>query len=195
MGQPPNVFVQVRHHRPTVPNHCPNQESPGHMAKTALWDTQPVPSPQNPRSERVSHCPPYGVARVGTPGPSHPAASHPPMSSTRYPLAPLEAWVTARHQHHPQHDTPDHLAPRDLIAHTLGLTRTTIDTWHHRGLSDTQADRAAIALGTHPANIWPTWFNHPNPTGTCTCPHPTPLGHICDRCGRWLARRVADTGT
>jgi hypothetical protein len=47
----------------------------------------------------------------------------------------------------------------DALAGWLGVSPRTIWRWHHRGLTDRQADRAAIALGQHPANIWTDWHH------------------------------------
>lgn len=46
-----------------------------------------------------------------------------------------------------------------LLAEVLGLDETALYrrlTW---GLDDIEADHWAIALGTHPGNIWPEWFD------------------------------------
>ncbi|MCC6438120.1 MAG: hypothetical protein AB7O92_07085 [Acidimicrobiia bacterium] len=45
------------------------------------------------------------------------------------------------------------------LAAQVGVTLRTVWRWHHRGLTDQQADHAAIALGYHPANIWTNWHN------------------------------------
>lgn len=44
---------------------------------------------------------------------------------------------------------------RDL-AERLGVTSRTIFRWKADGIPDVQADRAAIAIGQHPALLWPT---------------------------------------
>lgn len=46
---------------------------------------------------------------------------------------------------------------RQLAALT-GFAARTIHRWAHAGIQDIQADRAAVALGQHPSNIWPNWF-------------------------------------
>ena len=43
----------------------------------------------------------------------------------------------------------------DTIAITIGVSRRTIHRWINQGIPTEQADRAAIALGTHPAYLWP----------------------------------------
>ena len=66
-------------------------------------------------------------------------------NAVRWPIEPLLA-VTGR-------PSAARLAVR------LNVNTRTIWRWHHRGLTDHQADRAAIAIDLHPANIWPDWFN------------------------------------
>ena len=39
----------------------------------------------------------------------------------------------------------------------LGVTQRTIDRWKADGVPDASADRAAIAIGTHPSLVWTTW--------------------------------------
>ncbi len=43
----------------------------------------------------------------------------------------------------------------DIVAATIGVSRRTIHRWINHGIPAEQADRAAIALGTHPAYLWP----------------------------------------
>ena len=42
-------------------------------------------------------------------------------------------------------------------ARSYGVSRRTIYRWQRHGLSDRAADQAAIAVGLHPANVWPNW--------------------------------------
>lgn len=65
------------------------------------------------------------------------------LTRVRWPLAPL--LVAAGHP------------PVAHLAQQIGVATRTVWRWHHRGLTDTQADRAAIALGLHPANVWTHW--------------------------------------
>lgn len=39
----------------------------------------------------------------------------------------------------------------------LGITLRTMDRWKANGVPDTSADRAALAIGSHPAIIWTDW--------------------------------------
>lgn len=43
-----------------------------------------------------------------------------------------------------------------LSAHT-GVSRATIYRWEHDGIPIESADRAAVALGFHPAELWAEW--------------------------------------
>ncbi len=66
-------------------------------------------------------------------------------TNVRWPLDPLLAATG-----HP---------PANQLATRIGVNVRTIWRWHHNGLTCQQADRAAIALNYHPANIWPTWHH------------------------------------
>ncbi len=41
------------------------------------------------------------------------------------------------------------------LAMRIGVSRRTVHRWIIHGIPADQADRAAIALGTHPACLWP----------------------------------------
>lgn len=43
-------------------------------------------------------------------------------------------------------------------ARAVGVTVRAVERWKSGGLSALQADRAAIAIGIHPANLWPDWL-------------------------------------
>ena len=45
------------------------------------------------------------------------------------------------------------------LASLVGVSDRTLWRWQRSGLNDTQADRAAVALGLHPVSVWPNWFN------------------------------------
>lgn len=47
--------------------------------------------------------------------------------------------------------------PALVLAARVGVSARTVHRWRHNGLTDQQADHAAIALGRHPATIWPDW--------------------------------------
>jgi len=45
------------------------------------------------------------------------------------------------------------------VALAVRVSIRTVTRWRAAGgLSERQADRAACALGLHPAEIWPSWF-------------------------------------
>lgn len=66
------------------------------------------------------------------------------MSGQRWPAEALSRWAGS--------------VP--AAAEAAGLTRRTGYRWAERGalLDDWTADRAAVALGLHPAMVWPGWF-------------------------------------
>lgn len=66
-------------------------------------------------------------------------------ASHRFPLAPL------RDAYERQGRLPGQ------IHAALGITKRTLYKWRERGLSDRQADHAAVALGLHPSNVWHDW--------------------------------------
>lgn len=79
--------------------------------------------------------------------------------TTRYPLAPL-AQAMGITLHHVGYREPGQ--PPDghtELAERLGITRQWAHQLEHRGLTDLAADRAAIRIGKHPADIWTTWFD------------------------------------
>ncbi len=63
-----------------------------------------------------------------------------------FPLGPLEAAAG-----HPS---------AAALARQLGVTRRTVNRWRSAGrVPARQADTAAVRLGHHPAEIWPTEWN------------------------------------
>ncbi len=64
------------------------------------------------------------------------------MSGHRWPWSPLA----------------DHLggSVRSQAA-LLGTTDRQVYRWRSYGLTDEQADRFAITIGSHPAIVWPDW--------------------------------------
>ncbi len=46
------------------------------------------------------------------------------------------------------------------LAEQVGVSPRTIWRWQKRGLTDFQADRAAVRLGLHPSLLWEGWFEH-----------------------------------
>lgn len=75
--------------------------------------------------------------------------------SERFPLEPLEEFVARRHHHDGRHERPEHLTVREVIAVHVGVGLGAVEKWQSRGLSVRLADRAAVAVGAHPAIVWP----------------------------------------
>ena len=65
------------------------------------------------------------------------------QDATRFPIARLEARLGDAHA-------------ADVAA-VLRVSARTVFRYRKHGLNDRQADRAAIAAGYHPAEIWPEW--------------------------------------
>jgi len=63
--------------------------------------------------------------------------------TARYPAAPLIAMFD---------DIP-------TAAHVMATTERTIHRWVTGGLSPVTADQAAVRVGLHPVDLWPTWFD------------------------------------
>jgi len=73
------------------------------------------------------------------------------LPPTRFPLQPLL----------------DHAQPGSLaaLATQIGVEPRTLYRWRKAGLTLDQADRAAIALTSHPALIWPGHWHTVDLTG------------------------------
>lgn len=100
----------------------------------------------------------------------------------RYPFAPLRRLAEL-----------DGLASDAAIARRLGaLCHSTVARADRNGLSDRQADRWAIALGFHPAEVWgDAWW--PDTTGEVEQRREYGTGSIVERGpDRWLVRRYVD---
>lgn len=66
-------------------------------------------------------------------------------ASIRYPFEPLA--------------TQARDATIETLAGRIGVSRRTLHRWAIHGIPAEQADRAAIAIGSHPACIWPKHWN------------------------------------
>ena len=66
-------------------------------------------------------------------------------ASIRYPFEPLAAQARD--------------ATVETLADRIGVSRRTVHRWAVHGIPAEQADRAAIALGSHPACLWPEHWN------------------------------------
>ena len=49
------------------------------------------------------------------------------------------------------------------LARAVGVSPRTVHRWAIAGIPTLAADRAAIAVGSHPANIWPRQWNQAIP--------------------------------
>ena len=68
-------------------------------------------------------------------------------ASRRFPFEPLATRASA-----PTVET---------LANWIGVSRRTVHRWAIEGVPAEQADRAAIAVGSHPAYLWPDhWHKH-----------------------------------
>jgi hypothetical protein len=78
----------------------------------------------------------------------------------RYPLAPLAALLRIT-LHQPGRPVDDDRADAGLVAlaDRLGMSLSTMKRRHRNGLTEREADRAAVAAGVHPSAIWPTWWD------------------------------------
>ena len=47
------------------------------------------------------------------------------------------------------------------LSRNTGYPLRTIQRWNTTGVPRNSADRLAIKLGMHPANIWTTWYQQP----------------------------------
>ena len=68
-------------------------------------------------------------------------------SRTRLPFEPLRTAAAA--------------PSVDALAARVGVARRTIHRWARDGVPIPQADEAAIAIGSHPAYLWPDHWNQP----------------------------------
>ena len=47
----------------------------------------------------------------------------------------------------------------ETLANRIGVSRRTVHRWARDGVPSGQADRIAVAIGSHPAYIWPDHWN------------------------------------
>lgn len=76
--------------------------------------------------------------------------------TTRLPFAPVEELVRRSWQPlNPPHCEPFGTA---ALADRLDVSRHTVIRWRREGLTEQRADELALHLGTHPAILWPAWY-------------------------------------
>lgn len=84
------------------------------------------------------------------------AAGRTGVGATTFPIEPVLRLLRARADR-------DGLSLTELVA-VLPLPARTVFGWLARGsLRWDSADRMAVALGQHPAQIWPDWFTFTTP--------------------------------
>ncbi len=47
-----------------------------------------------------------------------------------------------------------------LLSAQTGINLRTLNRWKTNGVPLFAADRIAVSLGTHPALVWPDWYQH-----------------------------------
>lgn len=97
--------------------------------------------------------------------------------SVRYRFDDIERLLRVRHDIDPAGGT-------SAVARVLGVTHGQVIQWRTDGLSVATADRLAIQSGTHPSNIWPSWFADSLRSECPTCGEPLPLSgksYLCRR--------------
>lgn len=62
-----------------------------------------------------------------------------------YPLAPLTSALGK--------------PPAGILAARLGVSRRTVCRWKRQGLTECQADQAAVRAGLHPGIVWSEWWS------------------------------------
>ena len=60
------------------------------------------------------------------------------------------------------------------LAELVGASHATTRQWSHRGLSYRQAEAVTDALGMHPVEVWPWWYEF------------TGIQCANDECGEWF---------
>ena len=76
------------------------------------------------------------------------------------------------------------------LARAVGLSGTGLKQARVRGLSDRSADRYAVLLGFHPAEVWADWWDVPViPCGNDRCVEPVTGRMFCSPRCRWAVRQ------
>lgn len=81
------------------------------------------------------------------------------MTARRYPLEPLAQHLGITLGTTGGHQPDDDLLTLADLADRLRISHRHARRLHHEGLTEDQADRAAIDAGSHPSEIWPEWFD------------------------------------
>jgi hypothetical protein len=73
--------------------------------------------------------------------------------TARLPLEPLLEWIVPSVD-----DRADQPPGARTIAAQCGVTLGTARRWQRCGVPLDEADEAAVALGVHPCEVWPEWW-------------------------------------
>lgn len=74
-------------------------------------------------------------------------------------LSPEPLLVLARDAYRPRAENFMDVSDVCKLAIFCGVNQSTARHWVKTGLSEIQADRAAIACGRHPGELWSEWFS------------------------------------
>lgn len=78
----------------------------------------------------------------------------------------------------------------DQLSTVAGISKATL---YGPTLNDVQADRLAIALGKHPFDLWPEWFDAPADACDCGAMFSTRAGRrVCLPCDRVKSARYRE---
>jgi len=78
-------------------------------------------------------------------------------ASTRLPFGPVKELVRRSWQPSNEQDGPV-MFGTTALADRLDVSRHTVIRWGRDGIPEPRADELAIHLGTHPAILWPHWY-------------------------------------
>ena len=81
-----------------------------------------------------------------------PTAGLVPYCARRWPVEPLHALIGPPPPRRTRQGPP--AARHVWLASQVGVSASTAQKWETSGLTDRQADNAAVALGRHPAELW-----------------------------------------
>lgn len=77
----------------------------------------------------------------------------------RFPLDPLIERAEAMWRPGEGHSDPQNEPTRaGKLASALGISVDTVRRQENQGLTERRADQWAVTLGTHPALLWPEWY-------------------------------------
>lgn len=91
-----------------------------------------------------------------------------PYRQPRFPWQPLERLLVSRLDlpYGQAHGSACGWTDRTL-ADIIDCHQSQIARWRREGLTERAADRVAVAIGEHPALIWPDWYETSAPPSRC----------------------------